>query len=106
VSDTFRVGILAGIAQITAALIALFGTLVTAWQAEASGGAGPTGGGAGPTGGTACTAVYERYRTLVLLDDEALTVLTTPGPDGLSPVEADTDARRCGLSESALRAMR
>ena len=49
--------------------------------------------------------MYERYRTLVRLDDHALTVLTTPGPDGLSPVEADPDARRCGLSEAALRAM-
>jgi hypothetical protein len=98
VTDTFRVGVMAGVAQITAALIALFGTLVTARQPEGS-------GEAGSTSGTACTAVYERYRDLVLLDDEALTVLTTPGPDGLSPVEADTDARRCGLSESALREM-
>ena len=35
-----------------------------------------------------------------------ITALVTPGPDGISPVEADPDARRCGISDATLRAMR
>jgi hypothetical protein len=101
VTDTFRVGLVGGIAQITVAVIALVGTLATA---DGGGSSGATAG-SGSSDGASCTAVYERYRTLVRLDDDALTVLTTPGTDGLSPIEADPDARRCGLSEAALRAM-
>jgi hypothetical protein len=102
VTDTFRVGLIGGIAQITVAVIGLVGALATA---DGGGSSGATVGSES-TDGSSCTAVYERYRTLVRLHADAFPVLTTPGPDGLSPVEADADARRCGLSEAALRAMR
>ncbi|ADB73909.1 hypothetical protein [Geodermatophilus obscurus] len=47
--------------------------------------------------------MYEHYRRIVLADANAL---TTADAGGMSPLRADPDARRCGLSEVALQAMR
>jgi hypothetical protein len=106
-----RVGLIAGGAQILAALIALVGTLATAESKTATSGAGSdtsaTSAPATPLAdgsrGDPCTTVVERYRSMIERDARIVAVLTTEGPDGISPVEADPDARRCGLSEDALR---
>jgi hypothetical protein len=107
-STEVRVGIIAGSAQVAVALIALFGVLSTADQ---NGGAQtaavtPAAAPATPTMSVSCTDIIEGYRRMVLLDSTLLAALVTAGPDGISPVEADPDARRCGVSEAALRAMR
>jgi hypothetical protein len=107
-SDQVAVGWIAGGAQVIAALVALFGVLF------ASGGTGSTQKAtttptatvtATPASSVTCTDVAERYRRLALQDPTLLVALTTPGPDGISSVEADPDARRCGISEATLRAM-
>lgn len=107
-----RVGIIAGSAQILAALVALFGVLATAPDTSAA--RRPAPGStttppavlATPTGSVSCTDIVERYRRLVLLDSKVQSALATDGPDGVSPVEADPEARRCGVSPASLRAMR
>ena len=50
--------------------------------------------------------MYEHYRRTVLANANALATSTTPDAEGMSPLRADPDARRCGLSEVALQAMR
>ena len=101
-----RVGIIAGFAQVIAALVALVGVLVSADDESQAGGgtsAARTTTSAGPT--VPCTDIVERYRALVLLDPSLLNALVAPGADETSPVEADPEARRCGISEATLRAM-
>jgi hypothetical protein len=118
--NELKVGLIAGSAQVIAALIALFGVLLTAGGAGSVQGkdtvssmasAAPTasaasGVAATPTGNTSCLDVVERYRRIALQDPKLLAALGTPGPDGISPLEADPDARRCGISEATLRDMR
>lgn len=107
-STEVRVGIIAGSAEVIVALIALFGVLASAGDADE----GQSGfGRSAPTtvsgeSSVSCADIIERYRTLVFLDPTLLDALVTAGPDDISPVGADPDARRCGLSEAALRAMR
>ena len=103
-----RVGIIAGFAEVIAALIALFGVLISAGDTGQTQTPGVTSAPATPSGtsSVSCPDIVERYRGLVFLDPTLLNALVTPGTDGASPVEADPDARRCGVSEAALRAMR
>ncbi|WP_328478143.1 hypothetical protein OHA21_26395 [Actinoplanes sp. NBC_00393] len=107
-SAELRAGFVAGAAQILAALIALFGVLSTA----PAGGGAPAGAGRqqgnSPEPGAAseCVAVVDRYRRVARLDSKMLDALIAAGPDGVSPVEADPDARRCGISVAAIEAMR
>jgi hypothetical protein len=109
-STEVRVGIIAGSAQVAVALIALFGVLSTAGQTGGAQTAAavtpPAAAPATPTMSVSCTDIIEGYRRMVLLDSTLLAALVTAGPDGISPVEADPDARRCGVSEAVLRAMR
>lgn len=98
------------------AVIALIGSLISGDVSRSaprpdSTGAATTGATpADPTGTDppadellSCPAVYEHYRRIVLADANAL---TTADAGGMSPLRADPDARRCGLSELALQAMR
>ena len=107
-STEIRVGLIAGSAQVAAALVALCGVLTTT---DGTGGAHAASSvmstsPAPAAASISCTDIVESYRRMVLLDKTLLTALVTAGPDGISPVEADPDARRCGVSEAALQAMR
>lgn len=108
-SDQLQVGWIAGCAQVIAALVALFGVLFTAVStnsAKENANATPTSVVTAPANTLSCMDVVERYRSLMLQDPALLAALTTPGPDGISPIEADPDARRCGISATTLRSMR
>lgn len=109
-SREVRVGLIAGSAQVLAALVALFGVLFTAGgtgSAQAKDTAMPAASAtATPASSVSCMDVVGRYRRLALQDPALLAALAGPGPDGISPVEADPDARRCGISGATLRAMR
>jgi hypothetical protein len=114
-SNELRVGWIAGSAQVLAALIALFGVLFTAGGTGSAHGknAGPPMASATPSasatvsinGNTSCIDVVEQYRRIALQDPNLLAALDAPGPDGISALEADPEARRCGISEATLRAM-
>jgi hypothetical protein len=103
-------GWIAGGAQVAAALLALFGVLFTAVSTGSAQGrdtAKPTASATPtPASGISCMDVVDRYRRLAVQDPALLAALTTPGPDGISPVEADPDARRCGISAATLHTMR
>jgi hypothetical protein len=115
VAHELQVGRYAAAAQVLAALVALVGVLVT----DGKGSGQPTGASPGAsvssagqsgqpspsTGVPACSAVIDWYRMSVRMDPSMLSFLTTPGPDGRTPVETDPDARRCGLSKDALLAL-
>jgi hypothetical protein len=114
-----RVGLIGGCCfQVVAALVALFGVLFTAGRSgstqekptatpTASATATPTAAAtAAPASITSCADVIEQYRRLALQDPGLLAALAIPVPDGISPIEADPDARRCGISAATLRAMR
>jgi hypothetical protein len=114
-----RVGVIAGCVQVLVAVIALIGSLISGDVSRSAARPGTTGtsttsaASADPTGTDppagellSCPAVYEHYRRIVLADANALATLTTPDTEGMSPLRADPDARRCGLSEVVLQAMR
>lgn len=114
-----RIGVIAGAAQVLVAVIALIGTLISGdvspaarqtdtldESATSAAPADPTGTDPPDDGVLSCPAVYEEYRRMILADANALATLTTPNADGMSPLRADPDARRCGLSEVVLRAIR
>ncbi len=104
--------------QVLVAVIALIGSLIsgdvsgsaprpdTTGTSTSTASADPTG--TDPPAGElhSCPAVYEHHRRILLADANALATLTTPDAGGMSPLRADPDARRCGLSEVALQAMR
>jgi hypothetical protein len=98
------IAIIAGTFQIVVAFVALFGALATA----DSDGSAPAGNQSVTVTVPAgfCASVIREYRALVRLDPALATSLTTPGPDGVAPIEVDPDARRCGIDADALRAMR
>jgi hypothetical protein len=103
-----RVAVIAGAFQIVVALVALFGTLATAKDGSST---QPVRGTSAtissvPSAGASCTSVIREYRVLMRLDPALATSLTTPGADGVSPIDVDPDARRCGIDSDALRAMR
>src|SRR5262245_52977837 len=97
-SDQVRVGWISGSAQVAAALVALFGVLFTAGGTNSAQGkvaAKPTASATvAPASTASCMDVVERYRRLSLKDPALLAALAAPGPGGISPVEADPDARR------------
>lgn len=108
-SREVRVGIIAGVADVVVALIALFGVLVSVDRSDAANGAGPSSApavSATVAATLSCPTIVEQYRRLVLLTPSLLDALVTAGPDGISPVEADPDARRCAVTEQSLDAMR
>jgi hypothetical protein len=103
-----RVAVIAGVVQVVVALVALFGTLATASDGSST---RPVSGTSAtvsstPLAGASCTLVIREYRVLVRLDLTLATSLTTTGADGVSPIDVDPDARRCGIDRDALRAMR
>jgi hypothetical protein len=116
-SEQVQVGWIAGCAQVAAALVALFGVLFTSGSTDSTQGKAATKPTASstatatvsptsaPASSVSCTDVVERYRRLGLQDPSLLAALAIPGPDGISPVQADPDARRCGISATTLRAM-
>lgn len=117
-SNEMKAGLIAGSAQVAAALVALFGVLFTAagtGSAQGKATAAPTASAtatptasatAAPASIISCAEVVERYRRLALQDPALLAALAIPGPDGISPIEVNPDARRCGISAATLRAMR
>lgn len=103
-----RVALIAGVFQVVVALVALFGTLATASDRSSTlpvSGTSPTVSSTSPAGAS-CTSVIREYRVLVRLDPTLATSLALAGADGVSPIDVDPDARRCGIDEDALRAMR
>jgi hypothetical protein len=103
-----RVAVIAGIFQVVVAFVALFGTLATASDRSSTlpvSGTSTTVRGT-PSAGASCTLVIHEYRVLVRLDPALATSLITAGADGVSPIDVDPDARRCGIDRDALRAMR
>jgi hypothetical protein len=103
-----RVAVIAGAFQVLVAFIALFGTLATASDRSSTPPAreASTTVSSTPLSGMSCTSVIREYRVLVRLDPTLATSLTTVGADGVSPIDVDLDARRCGIDRDALRAMR
>jgi hypothetical protein len=103
-----RVAVIAGVFQIVVAFVALFGTLATASNRSSTPSVSATSATVSntPLAGASCPSVIREYRTLVRLDPTLATSLTTAGADGVSPVDVDPDARRCGIDRDALRAMR
>jgi hypothetical protein len=103
-----RVALIAGAFQVVVASVALFGTLATASDRSST---LPVSGtsttvSSTPSAGASCTLVIREYRVLVRLDPTLIKSLTTAGADGVSPIDVDPDARRCGIDRDALRAMR
>ncbi|WP_433290892.1 hypothetical protein ACQP2F_24075 [Actinoplanes sp. CA-030573] len=115
-STEVRVGVIAGIAQLLAAMLGLFGVLATAGKPDAGDAARAPAASVSATPvaassasspvGAPCTDVIDRYRRLVANNPALVTALDTAGPDGLSPLRADADARRCGISAAMLRTLR
>jgi len=103
-----RIAVITGAFQVIVAFVALFGTLATASDHSST----PSVSGTSttvnsrPSAGASCTSVIRGYRLLVRLDPALVTSLTTAGADGVSPIDVDPDARRCGIDRDALRAMR
>lgn len=101
------------VARITArsavlvAFITLAGTLATASATRAAAKASTTSTTVASAASVeaSCRSVFREYRTLVRLDPTLVRSLTTAGPDGVSPIDVDPDARRCGIHKNALRAM-
>ena len=97
-----RVGLIAGSAQVVAALIALVGVLFAASSPAKATQASP---GNVLNSEIPCPDVIEAYRRMILLDPRLVDALSTTGANGVSPIEADFDARRCGLSTESLEEM-
>ena len=110
-NNEVRLAVISGSAQILVAAVALFGTLATASGTDAkqtpsavlSSAAATT---AAPATGVSCEVILEQYWRLVQLDKKLINALITEGPDGVSPVGADPNARRCGISAKTLQALR
>ncbi|MCO8275098.1 hypothetical protein M1L60_31415 [Actinoplanes sp. TRM 88003] len=102
-SNEVRAGFIAGAAQIVAAAVALVGVLTTAPSKTE-----PTRSvnAQSPASFSSCSDVFEHYRRIVRLDLRTLEALVATGSDGVAPIEADPEARRCGVNEAALRAVR
>jgi hypothetical protein len=93
------VAFIAAVAQVVAALIALVGPPATTSTG------GSTTVSSAPAPGAACISVVHEYRTKLRLDPALLTALTTAGADGISLIDVDPDARRCGIDKDVLRAL-
>jgi len=51
----------------------------------------------------ACVAVFKEYRDVLGGQQDLARILTEPGDDGISVLDADTNARRCGLDARTIR---
>jgi hypothetical protein len=102
-----RVARITGRFSVLVAFITLAGTLATAsaTRATAKASTTPTTVAGAASAGASCTTVIREYRTLLRLDPTLVKSLTTAGADGVSPIDVDPDARRCGIDKDALRAM-
>jgi hypothetical protein len=52
-----------------------------------------------------CVAVLEKYDEYIGSDTAKVVILTAPGPDKKSPLEADADAVTCGIDAETLAEM-
>lgn len=102
---TLVAGFIIGVASVIGSALALIGVLTTGESNDTSG----VSSGVVTTTTTSdvsCIAVVKAYRVEIQSSSKMLALLTTAGPDGVSPVEADPAARRCGLGETSLMQMR
>ena len=102
---TLLAGFIIGVASVIGSALALIGVLTTGESNDTSG----VSSGVVTTTTTSdvsCIAVVKAYRVEIQSSSKMLALLTTAGPDGVSPVEADPAARRCGLGETSLMQMR
>lgn len=102
---TLLAGFIIGVASVIGSVLALIGVLTTGENNDTSG----VSSGVVTTTTTSdvsCIAVVKAYRVEIQSSSKMLALLTTAGPDGVSPVEADPAARRCGLGETSLMQMR
>lgn len=102
---TLVAGFIIGVASVIGSVLALIGVLTTGESNDTSG----VSSGVVTTTTTSdvsCIAVVKAYRVEIQSSSKMLALLTTAGPDGVSPVEADPAARRCGLGETSLMQMR
>src|SRR5262245_31801056 len=101
---TLIAGFIAGMAGVVGSVLALIGVLVSGEGDDTS---GVSAGAVSATSSNgSCIAVVKAYRAEIQGSSKMLALLTTPGPDGVSPVEADPAARRSGLGETCLMLMR
>jgi hypothetical protein len=127
-----RIAVIAGVAQVIVAFIALFGTLATASDrssALSGSGGSPTTttlavSGESPTtttladsgespitttppsAGASCASVIREYRDLVRSDPKLAASLIEARTDGVSPIDVNPDARRCGIDRAFLTDIR
>jgi hypothetical protein len=102
---TLVAGFITGVASVIGSVLALIGVLTTGESDDTS---GVSSGvvSTTTTSDVSCIAVVKAYRVEIQSSSKMLALLTTAGPDGVSPVEADPAARRCGLGETSLMQMR
>ncbi len=102
---TLVAGFITGVASVIGSVLALIGVLATGESNDTS---GVSSGvvSTTTTSDVSCIAVVKAYRVEIQSSSKMLALLTTAGPDGVSPVEADPAARRCGLGETSLMQMR
>ena len=101
---TLVVGLIAGVAGVVGSVLALIGVLVSGDSNDTSGASARIA--TTTSSDVSCIAVVKAYRVEIQSSSKMLALLTTPGPDGVSPVEADPAARRCGLGAASLMQMR
>ncbi len=102
---TLVAGFITGVASVIGSVLALIGVLTTGESDDTS---GVSSGvvSTTTTSDVSCIAVVKAYRVEIQSSSKMLALLTAAGPDGVSPVEADPAARRCGLGETSLMQMR
>ena len=102
---TLVAGFITGVAGVIGSVLALIGVLATGESDDTS---GVSSGvvSTTTTSDVSCIAVVKAYRVEIQSSSKMLALLTTAGPDGVSPVQADPAARRCGLGETSLMQMR
>jgi hypothetical protein len=49
-----------------------------------------------------CVVILDKYDRYIGTDAAKVAILTTPGPDKRSPLEADEEAKRCGIDAGTL----
>ena len=98
---TLVAGFITGVAGVIGSVLALIGVLATGESDDTS---GVSSGvvSTTTTSDVSCIAVVKAYRVEIQSSSKMLALLTTAGPDGVSPVQADPAARRCGLGETSL----
>ncbi len=101
---TVAAGLITGVASVIGSVLALIGALLTG---DNSGGTPDDGSGLAVTvSDRSCIAVVKAYYRSLQSDPNLLAPLTTKGVDGVAPLEADPEARRCAISTDVLEQMR